>query len=139
MKRYRAKCTGNRGAVAGGPPRKPIQSRQMSTSTQQTSGLGHSPEWGLAEPLPMYVVELSLKLSPMPVAVQRKDLADAQAVYAEVRQALESGSPRVLELSCEKEEHKRISLLSAEVVAVQIFEKSALGGGSKRPGFSLED
>jgi hypothetical protein len=86
----------------------------------------------------VYVLELSLKLSPMPIAVQRKELGDAQALYDQVRQVLESGHPRVLDLSCEKEEHKRISLLSSEVVAVQIYEKSAIGGGSKRPGFSLE-
>ena len=86
----------------------------------------------------VYVLELSLKLSPMPIAVQRKELADAQALYDHVRQVLDSGHPRVLELSCEKEEHKRISLLSSEIVAVQIYEKSAIGGGSKRPGFSLD-
>jgi hypothetical protein len=87
----------------------------------------------------MYVLELSLRLSPMPIAVQRKELADAQALYGEVRHALESGHPKVLELSCEKEEHKRISLLSSEIVAVQIYEKIAGGGGARRPGFSFED
>ena len=86
----------------------------------------------------MYVVELSIRLSPMPVAVQRKELSDAQALYAELKQVLETGSPRVLDLHCEKEEHKRISLLGSEIVAVQMYEKSAIGGGSKRPGFSLE-
>ena len=86
----------------------------------------------------MYVVELSLRLSPMPIAVQRKELADAQALYGDVKQALESGHPRVLELHCEKEEHKRISILSSELVAVQVYEKSAVGGGSKRPGFSFD-
>ena len=55
-----------------------------------------------------------------------------------MRQVLDSGHPRVLELTCEKEEHKRISLLGGEIVAVQMYEKSAIGGGSKRPGFSLE-
>ncbi len=86
----------------------------------------------------MYVVELSIRLSPMPVAVQRKELSDAQALYAELKQVLETGSPRVLDLYCEKEEHKRISLLSSELVAVQVYEKSAAGGGGKRPGFSFE-
>ena len=86
----------------------------------------------------MYVVELSLKLSPMPIAVQRKDLADAQAVYASVRQALEGRGPRVLELSCEKEPDKKVSLLASELVAVQIYEKSAAGSGGKRPGFSFD-
>ncbi|MCP9775312.1 hypothetical protein [Cyanobium sp. WAJ14-Wanaka] len=85
----------------------------------------------------MFVVELSLKLSPMPVAVQRKELSDAQALYATVKQALESASPMLLELSCEKEESKQICLLTSEVVAVQIYEKSAMASGSKRPGFSL--
>ena len=55
----------------------------------------------------MYVVELSLKLSPMPVAVQRKELNDAQALYNQVRQVLEGDGPRLLELTCEKEEEKR--------------------------------
>jgi phage-related protein len=86
----------------------------------------------------MYVVELSLRLSPMPVAVQRKDLDAARSLYREVRQALESGQPKLLELTCEKDEHKSVTLLSSEVVAVQIYEKSAVGGGGKRPGFSLE-
>lgn len=86
----------------------------------------------------MYVVELSLKLSPMPVAVQRKELADAQALYASVRQALEGLGPRVLELSCEKEADKKVSLLASELVAVQIYEKSAAGSGGKRPGFSFD-
>jgi hypothetical protein len=86
----------------------------------------------------MFVIELSLKLSPMPVAVQRKELAGAEAVYNNVRQAMESGQPRLLELSCEKAEEKRICLLSSEILAVQLYEKSAIGSGSKRPGFSFE-
>ena len=86
----------------------------------------------------MYVVELSLKLSPMPIAVQRRELADAQALYSQIRQALEGSGPRVLELSCEKEPDKKVSLLSSEVVAVQLFEKSAAAAGGKRPGFSFD-
>jgi len=87
----------------------------------------------------VYVVELSLKLSPMPVSVQRKELADAQALYGQIKAVLESGQPRVLELSCEKAEEKRVSLLSSELVAVQLYERSAAGGtGTKRPGFSVD-
>jgi hypothetical protein len=51
---------------------------------------------------------------------------------------MESGQPRLLELSCEKAEEKRICLLSSEILAVQLYEKSAIGSGSKRPGFSFE-
>jgi hypothetical protein len=86
----------------------------------------------------MYVVELSMKLSPLPIAVQRKELGDAQALYGTVRTAMDSGSPRLLELSCEKDPEKKVSLLSSEVVAVQLYEKSASGAGAKRPGFSFD-
>ncbi len=86
----------------------------------------------------MYVVELSIKLSPLPIAVQRKELADAQALYASVRAAMDSGSPRLLELSCEKDAEKKVSLISSEVVAVQMYEKSATATGSRRPGFSFD-
>jgi hypothetical protein len=86
----------------------------------------------------MFVVELSIRLSPMPIAVQRKEQQDALALYHEVRQTLENNSPKVLELHCEKDENKHICLLSSEIVAVQTYEKSAGSGGSKRPGFSLD-
>ena len=86
----------------------------------------------------MYVVELSLRLTALPVAVQRKDLAAAQSLYQELRQAMEAGHPKLLELTCEKDEHKRISLLCTEVVAMQLYEKSAIGASGKRPGFSLD-
>ena len=86
----------------------------------------------------MYVVELSLKLSPMPIAVQRKELADAEALFASVKQVLEGTGPRVLELTCEKEPDKKVSLLASELVAVQIYEKSASTGGARRPGFSFD-
>ena len=63
----------------------------------------------------------------------------SSADYArEIAQALEGMGPRVLELSCEKEPEKKVSLLSSEVVAVQVYEKSASGGGGKRPGFSFD-
>ena len=86
----------------------------------------------------MYVIELSLKLSPMPVAVQRKELDSALALFAQVKQTMESGEPRLLDLSCEKEDEKRIALLSSEIVAVQTYEKTAGSSSGKRPGFSFD-
>ena len=86
----------------------------------------------------MTIVELAIKMSPMPVSVQRKDNADAEQLYQQVRQAIEQGEPRLLELTCEKLEGKRVSVLTSEILAVQIYEKVAGGGGSKRPGFAFD-
>ena len=88
--------------------------------------------------LSVYVVELALRMSPMPISVQRKESGDAESVYQQVRQALEQGQPRLLEMTCEKVEGKRLSVLTSDVSAVQIYEKTAASGGSKRPGFSLD-
>ena len=81
----------------------------------------------------MFVIELSLKLSPMPLSVQRKSIEAAQALYAEIRQAMESGNPQLLDLTCEKSEEKQLCLRSSEILSVQLYEKSAMGAGSKRP------
>jgi hypothetical protein len=77
-------------------------------------------------------------LNPLPVSVQRKELADAEAIYQQVRQCLQKGQPQLLELSCEKVEDKKVTVLASEVIGVQLYEKTAATGGSKRPGFSFE-
>ena len=86
----------------------------------------------------VYVIELALRMSPVPVSVQRKEQADADALYQQIRQALENVQPRLLELTCEKVEGKKVTLLVSEVLAVQLYEKASASGGSKRPGFSFD-
>ena len=86
----------------------------------------------------VYVIELTLRMSPIPVSVQRKESSDAEALYQEIRQAIDHGQPRLIDLTCEKVEGKKASLLISEVLAVQLYEKASAAGGSKRPGFSLE-
>ena len=86
----------------------------------------------------MYVIELALKLTPLPLLVHRKNLRDAEAVYSNVRKSMERDQPRLLELTCEKVEGKKVTVLTQEILAVQMYEKTAASGGTKRPGFSFE-
>ena len=86
----------------------------------------------------MYCIELTIKLSPMPLVVQRKEHGDAQRLYSEVVDAIQKGNQRLLELTCEKVEDKKITVLVSEITAVQIYEKTSTGT-SKRPGFTLQD
>ena len=85
----------------------------------------------------MYSIELTIKLSPLPLIVQRKEHRDAQRLYAEVKDSIQKGNQRFLELTCEKVEDKKITVLVSEIIAVQIYEKTSSSGSSKRPGFSL--
>ncbi len=86
----------------------------------------------------MYVIELALKLSPSPLSVQRKEFDDAQSLYNQIRDSMLKENPSLLELTCEKIDNKKISVLAKELLAVQIYEKTAASGGAKRPGFSLD-
>ena len=86
----------------------------------------------------MYCIELTIKLSPMPLVVQRKEHEDAQRLYSEVVDSIQKGNQRLLELTCEKVEDKRITVLVSEITAVQIYEKTS-SSSSKRPGFSLQN
>ena len=86
----------------------------------------------------MHIIELALKFSTLPFSVERKEVGDANALYNKVRQCMERGQPKLLELTCEKVEDKKMTVLIEEVLAVQIYEKTAATGGAKRPGFSFD-
>ncbi len=86
----------------------------------------------------MYLIELALKLSPLPLSVQRKHLEEAKALYKSLKETLKTGDPKVIEINCEQVEDKKIAVLASEVLAIQMYEKTSGAGGSKRPGFSFD-
>ena len=87
----------------------------------------------------MHCIELTIKLSPMPLVVQRKEHKDAQRLYSEVIDSIQKGNQRLIELTCQKVEDKKITVLASEIIAVQIYEKTSSSGSSKRPGFSFQN
>jgi hypothetical protein len=84
----------------------------------------------------MYIIDLALKNTPSMLSVQRKTQEGAEVVYRQVMEAIRSGSPALLELTCEQQVEKKIAILVSEISAVQIAEKSGSGTSSGRvPGF----
>lgn len=84
----------------------------------------------------MYIVELSMKHTALPMSVQKKTSEAADEAYANILNALKTGQPVLLELTCDKQEGKKLSVLVSEIAAVQVYEKS--GGASssgKAAGF----
>lgn len=84
----------------------------------------------------MHIIEISLKLTPMPLSVQRKTAEDAETAYQQVVAAMRSGGSQLLELTCEHQSDKKIALLGSEIAAVQVYEKSGSASTGKRPGFA---
>ena len=88
----------------------------------------------------MYSLEISLRYSPFPLSIQKKDYEEVKRIYNEIKDFMNENNenPILIELSCDKVQDKLITVLAKEVISVQIYEKSAVAGGSKRPGFSLD-
>ena len=86
----------------------------------------------------MYCIELTIKFSPLPLLVQRKEHSDAEILYNELRDSMQKGNPMIIEINCEKVEDKKIAVLVSEILAVQIYEKNSGSSGGKRPGFSIQ-
>ena len=87
----------------------------------------------------IYSLELSLRYSPFPISIQKKELEDVKRIYDEIKNSMNETleTSNLIELRCDKVQDKLIAVRAQEIIAVQIYEKSALAGGAKRPGFSL--
>ena len=87
----------------------------------------------------MFTLELSLRYSPFPISIQKKEQDDVLRIFEQIKNAMrENADSALIDLTCDKMNSKSIAVLAKEIIAVQIYEKSAIAGGSKRPGFSLE-
>ncbi len=88
----------------------------------------------------MYSLEISLRYSPFPVSIQKKEYDDVKKIYEEIKDLMRGNNDEVtlIELQCEKVQDKLITVRASEVISVQIYEKSSGASGNKRPGFSLE-
>ncbi|PSB12346.1 hypothetical protein C7293_29745 [filamentous cyanobacterium CCT1] len=81
----------------------------------------------------MFTIELTLKHTAMPLSVQKKEQGEAEALYNSLTEGLRNGSGQLVEVTCDQQPHKRISVLGSEIAAVQIFEKSGTATASGRP------
>ena len=87
----------------------------------------------------MYSLELSLRYSPFPLSIQKKEFEDVKRIYDEIKNFMSENAEnsKLIELKCEKVQDKLIAVRAEEIISVQIYEKSSVAGGAKRPGFSL--
>lgn len=86
----------------------------------------------------MFIIDVTLKSTPITLSVQRKTAEDAETSYQQVIEAMKSGEQRLIELVCEHQTGKKISIVSSEITAVQLYEKSGTATASgKAPGFSF--
>lgn len=82
----------------------------------------------------MFTIDLTLKNTPFPLSVQRKEAKEAEAVYKQIMEAMRSGSPDVLELTCDQKTEKKVAIRASEISGVQMSQKDGAATG-RPPGF----
>ena len=83
----------------------------------------------------MYTIDIILKHSPIPLSVMRKESEDAESLYKEISEAMGDDSPRLLELTCEKQTDKKIAVFSNQISAVIVSQKTGGAALGRPPGF----
>lgn len=81
----------------------------------------------------MFMIDVTLKNTPVSLSVQKKSAEEAEGLYQSLLTAMKSTNTNVLELTCDQQLGKKISVISSEIAAVQISEKSSTSTGSGRP------
>jgi hypothetical protein len=83
----------------------------------------------------MFTIDLTVKNTPYPLSVQRKSEEDAEALYKQIVDIMRSGQSQILELTCDKQPEKKIAVVSGEISAVQLSQKSSSAATGRTPGF----
>ena len=89
----------------------------------------------------MYTLELTLRYTPFPISIQKKEYNELVEIFDIIKHSMRNNdqASTLIDLKCDKMKDKSIVVLSSEIIAAQIYEKSSIAGGSKRPGFSFEE
>lgn len=85
----------------------------------------------------MFSIDIALKNTALPVSVQRKDAEKAKELYEQIVEAMRSDPNQIIELTCEKQEDKKVAVRSELIAAVMISQQSGASASGRVPGFAL--
>jgi len=65
----------------------------------------------------MYSLELSLRYSPFPLSIQKKEFEDVKGIYDEIKSSMDETleSSNLIELRCDKVQDKLIAVRAKEI------------------------
>ena len=73
----------------------------------------------------MYSLELSLRYSPFPLSIQKREFDDVKGIYDEIKSSMNENleSSNLVELKCDKVQDKLIAVRAQEIISVQLQEE----------------
>lgn len=83
----------------------------------------------------MFTIDIVLQDIPLPVSVQRKESEAAESLYQQLLQVMRSGSSEVVELTCDKDEDKKVAIKGNLISGISLNKKSGGMAEGRVPGF----
>ena len=83
----------------------------------------------------MFTIDVVLQDIPLPISVQRKESEAAETLYQQILDAMRSGSSDLVELTCDKDEDKKVAVKGNLICAVSVNKKSGGMAEGRVPGF----
>jgi hypothetical protein len=83
----------------------------------------------------MFTIDIVLQEIPLPISVQRKEAEAAESLYQELMAAMRSSSADLIELTCDKDEDKKVAVKGNLICAISINKKSGGMAEGRIPGF----
>ena len=82
----------------------------------------------------MHTINVVVRNTAVPISIEKKEAEAAQKIYQEITAAMTSDQASVIELTCEKQEGKKVAILSTTIAAVVVME-SAGANANRAAGF----
>ncbi len=83
----------------------------------------------------MYTIDIIVRNTALPISIEKKEADEAENVYQQILSAMNSTETQVLELTCEKQEGKKVAVVSDSIVATIISQKSGATATGRTAGF----
>ena len=83
----------------------------------------------------MFTIDIVLQDIPLPISVQRKESDAADSLYQQIVEAMRSGSADLIELTCDKDEDKKVAVKGNLICAISLNKKSGGMAEGRVPGF----
>ena len=83
----------------------------------------------------VFTIDIVLQNIPLPISVQRKEAEAAESLYQEIQEAMRSSSENLIELTCDKDEDKKVAVKANLISAVSVNKKSGGMAEGRVPGF----
>ena len=83
----------------------------------------------------VFTIDIVLQDIPLPISVQRKESDAADSLYQQIVEAMRSGSAELVELTCDKDEDKKVAVKGNLICAISLNKKSGGMAEGRVPGF----